>query len=360
MTPHQLWTGCLLGALALAGTVQAQPASRAEVAAASGVAGAASAERSSVSRRAGRARPAGPAPYVYRATSRGDNLWDIAGAVVGNNTGIDRNQVMVAIFRANPQAFPEGNMHRIQKGLDLTVPSLAQIRAENRANAVALVAQHRKAYADRRVAPQRLYALDAAAQAAATAAPSAKGGAASAASEVQASGVAQPASEPVAEGAWSGWLKGSLSVLGLGLLAALLSLWWRKPMPLDELGLEEEAAAQPLRSPAEPAHADEVVATLYSEALEQPLDVDLPGDDEPVQGLDEDALEEAPLPPEPVPQASEVAVQPAPGEGAAPQALEPAPPLPLAAALSQAYLDIDRPQAAKQWQASASGPKADS
>jgi len=32
--------------------------------------------------------------------------------------------------------------------------------------------------------------------------------------------------------------------------------------------------------------------------------------------------------------------------------------LPLAAALSQAYLDIDRPQAAKHWQAPAPGPKA--
>jgi len=355
MQPRPVWTFCLFAALAGAGGVQAQPASAAgEVAA--------SADRSPLARRAGRARPAGEAAYVYRATSQGDNLWDIAGAVVGNNAGIDRNQVMVAIFRANPQAFPEGNLHRIQKGLDLNVPSLAQIRAETRSSAVALVAQHRKAYADRRVAPQRLYALGAAAPSAS--APQTGRGevpAAASGAEVGRSAGTASVDEPGSRGAWPGWLKVGLSVLGLGLLASLLSLWWRKPMPLDEL-MSLEGPAEPLVSPAaEPQHADDVVATLYSEALEQPLDVDLPGDDEPVAGLDEDALEEeAPSPPS----AEMAAVTPAtqavtePVIGGSEQAPVAPVALPLAAALSQAYLDIDRPQAAKHWQAPAPGPKA--
>lgn len=359
---HALAFGGACGlSLLLAGPVQAQSTAVGD--AASTVA--AGASRSvAAAKRPGRARPAGAQAYVYHDTSQGDNLWDIAGAVVGPNPGIDRNQAMVAIFRANPGAFPEGNLHRIQKGLDLTVPSLAQIRAESRPSAAALVAQHRKAYADRRVVPLRLSAVAGdVASAAAAASVGADEQPVAASFGATSAGELEP---PRSSGNGLPWWWGAWVSVAAVLVLALLRAWWRRPLALD-LGLEP--GAEPLALEAERAaeaaaderRADKAVASLYSETLAQPLDADVPEDEVSVAELAEGAGSEASV-------AGSAAIEPHPQ--ADPPALadaslglpvdEPAAPaLPaaaLAGALGLAYLEVDRPQAAKPWQGRSSSP----
>lgn len=222
-------------------------------------------------RRPSRARPAGAQAYVYKGTSSGDNLWDLAGAVVGpagQAEPIDRNQVMVAIFRANPEAFPEGNMHRIQRGLDLTIPSRADIRREDRAQAVVLVAQHRRAYADRRLTPQPLYALGGAeaASAAQRAAAASAASAAALASAPEASAGTGPA----------GWVWAAGFVALAGLAAVVLRLMARGPVLFDpELDDAPPQDVQPdLDAVAEAERdrlrADAAAANLYQEDLSLP------------------------------------------------------------------------------------------
>jgi pilus assembly protein FimV len=283
-----------------------------------------------------RAKPAGAQAYVYRATSSGDNLWDIAGAVVGSGggaTAIDRNQVMVAIFRANPQAFPEGNLHRIQRGLDLTIPSLADIRREERSRAATLVAQHRSAYADRRLKPVALYALSrGSVPAEASPAGSASAGSGSTVEAASASAVAELPEAPAAVGSsragW--WLAGAAALLALGV--AVLRLWWRRPLALDPLELEPSMDAHASPDPAvdeaaaaaeDERRAQAVAASLYAEDLEPssaPAVAALAGED--------DVLEPIAL-----------------------SATDPAVAANLAKSLAEAYEELDRPQAAKTWRA---------
>lgn len=302
------------------------------------------ASRAPVSPPSGRARQAGDRAYVYRDTSRGDNLWDIAGAVVGRAgrgaDAIDRNQVMVAIFRANPQAFPEGNLHAIQRGLDLTIPSLADIRREQRGRAVALIEQHRRAYLDRRLRPQALYAVAGgrvgSEQAALRGAPaSVDAPSASPAGPVLAgAGDGGPLAEGdrnaeagVNGGPSRGLLWGGLAVLLLG--GWLLRAWWRKPLRLDPLELYTPPAGNvepTLEAVAGGAvgkdeqHADAVAASLYAEPLESP---DLA----------------AAAPP-----ATETPAQPLPPS-------DPAQIAQLAKGLADAFDELDRPQAARTWRA---------
>ncbi|MGY0196150.1 FimV/HubP family polar landmark protein [Leptothrix sp. BB-4] len=76
-----------------------------------------------------------------RVTVSNDTLWAIAGTVVSGNTP-SRPQVMVAILRANPDAFQGGNMHRLRKGVTLQIPDLDAVRAEPAGRAAALVDIH--------------------------------------------------------------------------------------------------------------------------------------------------------------------------------------------------------------------------
>lgn len=274
------------------------------------------ASRAAPLRRPPRAKPAGEQPYLYKGTASGDNLWAIAGAVVGPaglSPAIDRNEVMVAIFRANPEAFPEGNMHRIQRGLDLTVPSRADIAREDRAQAATLVAQHRRAYADRRLTAEPLYPLDGAASAAAAAK-------AAASSALSASAAASSAEAPQ-EGLPT-WLLALGFIVAAGLAAVGLRAVSRRPVLFDPLvePLPADGPAEELDAGAEAARdqqrADAAAASLYQEELSPP---------EPAVT---DTPEPAPLP-----------------------ADDPARVAALGQALADAYAEIDRPQEAQAWRA---------
>ncbi|MDQ5898093.1 MAG: hypothetical protein QG612_2179, partial [Pseudomonadota bacterium] len=80
----------------------------------------------------------------FRATVAQDTLWDIAGKVAGQ-AGVSRQQVMVAILRRNPEAFVKGNIHRLRLGASLMLPSVTDLRAEDRTAAAALLEAHFKA-----------------------------------------------------------------------------------------------------------------------------------------------------------------------------------------------------------------------
>lgn len=76
-----------------------------------------------------------------RLTIPRDTLWNIAATLVPGREP-SRPQVMVAILRANPDAFLHGNMHRLRQGVSLLIPPLEAMRAEPAAKAAALVDAH--------------------------------------------------------------------------------------------------------------------------------------------------------------------------------------------------------------------------
>jgi FimV-like protein len=78
---------------------------------------------------------------VQRLTIPRDTLWNIAATLVPGREP-SRPQVMVAILRANPDAFLHGNMHRLRQGVSLLIPPLQAMQAEPAAKAAALVDAH--------------------------------------------------------------------------------------------------------------------------------------------------------------------------------------------------------------------------
>ncbi len=91
----------------------------------------------------------GNSEFTYRETVNKDNLWKISLElmVAGDVT---QNQVMAAILRRNPDAFQQGSMFYLRKGVSLTIPSLRQIRAEDIAKADALFTHQEQAWKEGR------------------------------------------------------------------------------------------------------------------------------------------------------------------------------------------------------------------
>ena len=92
------------------------------------------------------------AQQVYGPLKSGDILWDIAGKVQLTDTSITRYQVMVALFKANAQAFRVPcNIHSLLKvGQTLQIPSLVEMRATTHAEAIALFDQQKTIWKHRR------------------------------------------------------------------------------------------------------------------------------------------------------------------------------------------------------------------
>ena len=80
----------------------------------------------------------------YGPIGRKETLWSIAYAL-RPDTSITMDQMQLAIFRANPQAF-DGNINRLLTGAMLDIPSAASIRATDAATAKAEVARQRSSY----------------------------------------------------------------------------------------------------------------------------------------------------------------------------------------------------------------------
>jgi FimV-like protein len=76
-----------------------------------------------------------------RLTVRNDSVWTLAGTLLPGRA-VSRAQVMVALLRANPEAFVGGNLHRLRENALLTIPSLAAMQAEPANAAAALIDAH--------------------------------------------------------------------------------------------------------------------------------------------------------------------------------------------------------------------------
>ena len=91
-----------------------------------------------------------PAPATFEADAdfgpvqRNDTLWAIAQRV-RPDAGLTTNQVMVALFRANPRAF-DGNINRLRAGAILRVPGRAEMAAASSADATAEVRRQNEAW----------------------------------------------------------------------------------------------------------------------------------------------------------------------------------------------------------------------
>jgi pilus assembly protein FimV len=69
----------------------------------------------------------------YGPVVRNDTLWAIAGRVAPDDS-VDRNQMMLAIYRANPEAFV-GNINRLKAGVILRVPDAGELNRLGRIEA---------------------------------------------------------------------------------------------------------------------------------------------------------------------------------------------------------------------------------
>ncbi|WP_311568575.1 FimV/HubP family polar landmark protein [Photobacterium arenosum] len=67
---------------------------------------------------------------IYGPTGENETLWSIASRYKPNDN-VSIYQVLGAIFRANPNAFTDSNIHGLIPGSRLRMPTMAQIQAEN-------------------------------------------------------------------------------------------------------------------------------------------------------------------------------------------------------------------------------------
>ena len=76
----------------------------------------------------------------YGPVQRNDTLWGIAGRYT-DGTSVNRNQMMLAIYRANPEAFV-GNINRLKAGMILRVPDTEEVERLGRSEANAEAKRH--------------------------------------------------------------------------------------------------------------------------------------------------------------------------------------------------------------------------
>ncbi len=79
-------------------------------------------------------RSADPGGQVIGPVASGQTLWGIAQSW-RPDTSLTMNQVMLAILDRNPQAFIDGNVNRLMRGAELTMPMVDELRALGAAEA---------------------------------------------------------------------------------------------------------------------------------------------------------------------------------------------------------------------------------
>ncbi|MCL7939403.1 tetratricopeptide repeat protein [Halomonas sp. ATCH28] len=130
----------------------------------------------------------------------GDTLWSVAGRL-RPDSGISRNQMMVALVEANPEVFPSDNINAMRAGFTLVVPSREAIAARSAADAERVVQAMNQAWANRGSGAPARVALggpsDAPASAVASA-PAQQGASAEPTSEAQPQDVETASSEAAA------------------------------------------------------------------------------------------------------------------------------------------------------------------
>ena len=86
---------------------------------------------------------------TYGPVKQDDTLWELALRFRGE-ANATAHQVMIAILRANPEAFREGNINALRTGVTLRVPSAAEMTAITQGQAIAEFNRHEVAWRNRR------------------------------------------------------------------------------------------------------------------------------------------------------------------------------------------------------------------
>ncbi|ALA83373.1 fimbrial protein FimV [Stenotrophomonas maltophilia] len=105
---------------------------------------------------------------------RGQTLSQIASAVARGNQ-VSRDRAMIALLRANPEAFIRGNVNLLKQGAVLRMPGSDALAAVDAAEAAALVREHAAQWRQARTVPQPAGTAAAVAKAQATNAASPSG-----------------------------------------------------------------------------------------------------------------------------------------------------------------------------------------
>lgn len=98
--------------------------------------------RTAATRQAAQQRAANPATSANRSyrVRQGDTLFKVASQLSQPGTNID--QMMMALYRANPQAFIDGNINGLKSGVTLKAPGARSVQSVSRAEARRQVRQH--------------------------------------------------------------------------------------------------------------------------------------------------------------------------------------------------------------------------
>ncbi len=79
---------------------------------------------------------------TYGPTGQNETLWSIATKLRPNGE-LSVQQTLLAIYRLNPQAFDNQNIHELIKGSRLRIPSAVQVQAESSEEAIRILNEHR-------------------------------------------------------------------------------------------------------------------------------------------------------------------------------------------------------------------------
>ncbi len=117
--------------------------------------------------RAASAPVAAPAADGSITVQRGQTLSQIASAVARGNQ-VSRDRAMIALLRANPEAFIRGNVNLLKQGAVLRMPGSDALAAVDAAEAATLVREHAAQWRQARTVPQPVGMAAPVAKAAAT------------------------------------------------------------------------------------------------------------------------------------------------------------------------------------------------
>ena len=93
--------------------------------------------------------PAPVSPDSIGPVAEGDTLWGIANRNKPD-AGVSMSQMMLAIQRANPEAFIDGNINQLKRGAVLRIPARDEVTTLGAAEAEALVREQASAWQTRR------------------------------------------------------------------------------------------------------------------------------------------------------------------------------------------------------------------
>ena len=85
---------------------------------------------------------------TYGPVRRADTLWELALRFRGE-ARVSAQQAMIALLRANPEAFVDGNINALRTGVTLRVPTAADMAAVTPDEAAAEFARHEEAWRNR-------------------------------------------------------------------------------------------------------------------------------------------------------------------------------------------------------------------